>query len=485
MIKKLFRLELLVVIVAAMILTFLLMARPITGVADNGDFPRIMGSTGLGYLSPYGTDNYFGFINRLYSVNDIPLKLAGYYISTEIFLVKLAILLNRIAADNGVFDIRFLSFVYSGVFLLSIFLIIKYNRHKPSYVNWLLALLIIVVFTDVGYVSYFNSLYGEPVSFTFLLLTTAAALYIVRKEHPGLWALAGFFTAALFLTGAKVQNVPIVIIIILFSVRLRQVRRDRAWRNALILFLSLLLISSSVIYLSTPKGIKNCNKYQTVFYGILKNSPQPEKDLEELGLDPRFAVLAGTNFFMKNLPYNLKSPAMEKELYDKIKRSRIIMFYAKHPSRYLEKLEITARNAFSTRQDGFGNFEKSEKVEFGQMSNSFSLWSNIKKIAIPRSLVFLIIFYVLYYFVLIKLHMKAKDISKKAYIEVFMLIGLAGLIQFLVPVLGDGEADLSKHLFLFNVCFDIMLVSSITWLSGKSALLVKILRRDTRPELQH
>ena len=475
MIKSFFRLELLVVIAAAIILTCLLILRPIAGIADNGDFPRIMGSTGLGYLTPYSSDNYIGFINRLYSVNDIPLKLAGYYISTEIFLVKFAILLNRIVSDNGIFDIRFLAFVYSGVFLFSIYLIIKYNKHKPSFVNWVLAALIIAVFTDVGYVSYFNSLYGEPVSFTFLLLTIAFALYIIRKKQPSLWVLAGFFTSALFFTGAKVQYVPVVIFIALFSIRLYRVRKDKAWRNLLILLTGLLIISSAGIYLSTPKGIKNCNKYQAVFYGILKGSPDPQKDLQELGLDPKFAVLAGTNFFMKNLPYNLKSPVMEKELYDKIKRSKIIMFYAKHPLRYLEKLEITAWNAFEIRQEGFGNFEKSEKVKFGQMSNSFSFWSSIKKIVIPRSLVFVVFFYLLYYLVLIRLHMRAKDWNGKIYIEIFMIIGLIGLIQFIIPVLGDGEADLSKHLFLFNVCFDIMLVLSITWLAGKSVLLGKML----------
>ncbi len=469
------RLEFLVIIIAAVILGFLLMVRPIIGIADNGDFPRIMGSTGLGYLTPNNPDNYFGFINRLYSVNDIPLRLAGYYISTEIFLVKFAILLNRIAADNGIFDIRFLSFVYSGILLFSVYLILKYNKHKSAYVNWLLAVLIVVAFTDVGYISYFNSLYGEAVSFSFLFLTTAAALYLVKKDVPSIWALAGFFTASLFLIGAKVQNVPIVVIIALFGLRLRQIRKDKAWRYALIVFTGLLIISSTAIFLSTPKGIKNCNKYQAVFYGILKDSPNPSKDLQELGLDPKFASLSGTNFFMKDLPYDLKSPDMEKELYDKIKRSKIFLFYAKHPLRYLKKLERTAQSAFSIRQEGFGNFEKSESTKFGQMSESFGIWSSIKKVVIPRSLMFVIIFYILYYRVLISHHIKARDLREKSYVEIFMLIGLIGLIQFVIPILGDGEADLSKHLFLFNFCFDIMFVLSLTWLIGKSVSVGKML----------
>ncbi|MNC62237.1 hypothetical protein D3C75_1122420 [compost metagenome] len=39
-----------------------------------------------------------------------------------------------------------------------------------------------------------------------------------------------------------------------------------------------------------------------------------------------------------------------------------------------------------------------------------------------------------------------------------MLLGLIGLFSFLVPILGDGRADIGKHLFLFNVSFDMMAV---------------------------
>lgn len=41
---------------------------------------------------------------------------------------------------------------------------------------------------------------------------------------------------------------------------------------------------------------------------------------------------------------------------------------------------------------------------------------------------------------------------------------IIGIIQFIIPVICDGEADLSKHLFLFNVCFDIMFIYMVVWL---------------------
>lgn len=468
---RLLRTEFIAVIFGASILTFILMVKPIVGIADNGDFSRIMSSTGLGYYSDNADGRFFSFINRLYSINEAPLKLQEFYASTEIIFVKLAILLNKLVVNNGTFDIRFLSLLYLTLFLFSIYIVIKYNKQKPAVVNWMLALLLVVVFADIGYVSYFNSLYGEAVSYTFLFLTVSIALYLVKQQNKSIWVLSGYFLASLFLIGAKVQNVPLAVVLILFGFRLRQFRKDRLWKAVIVISSFLLIISSAAIYQSTPNRIKNCNKYQTVFYGILKDSPNPEKDLKELGLDPKFAALAGTNYFTANLPYDIKDPNMDKELYNKISRGKILEFYLKHPVRYMAKLEKTANNAFTIRQEGFGNYEKSENVKPGQMAYSFSLWSSLKKSVLPNSLLFVVLFYVFFFGILIMQHIKTKEASGKTYIEVFMLIGVIGITQFLVPVLGDGEADLSKHLFLFNVSFDMMLVISLTWLADISLKL--------------
>ncbi|MNW21242.1 hypothetical protein D3C71_2220450 [compost metagenome] len=58
-----------------------------------------------------------------------------------------------------------------------------------------------------------------------------------------------------------------------------------------------------------------------------------------------------------------------------------------------------------------------------------------------------------------------------------MLLGLIGLFSFLVPILGDGRADIGKHLFLFNVCFDMMAVSMFGWILHKVAGIVKYIKR--------
>lgn len=64
-------------------------------------------------------------------------------------------------------------------------------------------------------------------------------------------------------------------------------------------------------------------------------------------------------------------------------------------------------------------------------------------------------------------HIWADSLRPKVFAELFAWIGLIGAVSFVIPVIGDGEADMAKHLFLFNVCFDMMLAAALLWLVRK------------------
>jgi len=70
----------------------------------------------------------------------------------------------------------------------------------------------------------------------------------------------------------------------------------------------------------------------------------------------------------------------------------------------------------------------------------------------------------------------------KRYVETFALVGVIGAISFLIPVIGDGEADLSKHLFLFNAVFDVMFVSGILWIVHRVSLALSGIARRGMPQ---
>jgi len=461
--KRLFKLEIAVVLIVAAFLAGVLMIRPIIGVADNGDFERIMVTTGLKYKTSDYNERYFNYVNIEY-LSTTPFVNGIGYFSSQVILVLIAKLFSSIVLLNkGVFDVRFLAGLYCCMLLLFIYLITKYDKRNIPIINYIYVLLIILVFTDAGYIAYFNSLYGEALSFTTLLLIIALAVYLSKSKNPRILGLIGFYVTAIFLTCAKIQYIPIGMVIALFSLQFLRLKNDKKWRSMIATFITAILVISALSYLSIPNVFRVCNKYQSVFYGVLKDSETPQADLEELGLNKEYALLAGTHYFMGEYPIDIKDAAFQDEINSKVSPFKVAMFYLKHPIRYIKKLEVSANSAFKLIQ-GFGNYEKYYDDTPKKEVTNFRLWNDFKDKILPHSLLFLVLFFAVYTIILIFQYRKADRVSEKIYFSTFLLVMIIGIIQFIVPVICDGEADLSKHLFLFNVCFDIMFVYMAVWL---------------------
>jgi hypothetical protein len=465
--------EIAVICVIATVLACVLMPAPITGVADNGDFERIMNSTGLSHIPTDPSDRYFGYVNREYAIIGGTLFDGG-YISSEIPLVLAAIGISRLFSTPGIFDIRVLSLFYSLIFIFAFFLVIRSIKRMSAAAFVPVSIILLFVFTDIGYLAYFNSFYGEAVSLVFLMLMMGGALYCISDavtgEKPKLWALTVFFIGLAFFVSAKVQNIPSGLLALVFGLRLMALRRDRIWRRTAIISIVFVLAASLLTFTSVSKDIKICNKYQSVFYGILKDSPDPSSDLAELGLNPAYSSLAGTNYFMDSYPVDIRSAEFKDEIFKKVTYAKVAGFYLKHPDRFLSKLDTAASNAFMIRP-GMGNFEKSAGKGYGATADYLDAWSDLKDGLFPHKLSFILRFFSIFILLLCIEYIRAVGSSSRRgtnksgkyalsgsmlMVELVAALFLIAVSQLAVPILGDGEADISKHLFLFNTTFDLL-----------------------------
>lgn len=465
------RYEFIIAAAIVLLLSIILMKRPIIGVADNGDFARIMNSTGLHYLLENREDRFFGYVNRQYGTGYM-IPFGGGYISTELPIVISAVLLSKLFSASGLFDIRFLGSIYVVLLAASAFLTVKSSRKQFGVAAMITAISFIIIFCDTGYTSYFNSLYGEPVTFVFILLMAAMAMTISAEEKPSVWMLLIFSSAAILFAGAKVQNSPAGILCALLFLRLAFIRRDRAWRRLAYGSAAAVILISVVCYTSVSRDIRTCNKYQTVFYGVLKGSEDPAGDLMELGLDPSLRVLAGTNYFMEDYKLDIRSAGFKNMIDENVDHFKIAAYYLRHPGRFIEKMGIAAENGFRLNQ-GMGNYEKSPGIAYKQATEVFSRWSSFKLGVLPHTLIFIAAFYSVVLLVLIYEYSRTSNAKERFLIEFFGFLLLAGIIQFVLPVIGDGEADLSKHLFFFNLCFDMLFAASLVYITAKAAALVR------------
>lgn len=443
----------------AVVLIAQLLITPVLGLANNGDFERIMTWGGLKLPAGIvGDAQYFGFFNRVYEIGAAHL---GGYVSSTILFLKVAVWINKAFHSAHEFDIRFLGALHIVTLLVSVWIVLSALRKRSAGLAWAAAVLVALTTSDKGFTLYFNSMFSEATTFLMLLALIGFALHLtVAGERPVKWALIGATVASVLFVTAKVQNAVLGFLIVIWLLRLLCLHAERSWKRAV-------LIAASVVFvftagLSSYNAFDRINIYQTVFYGVLKDSPDPAADLRELGIREEYAVLANADYFVPH-PIDITTPEFKREYYDKISRGKVLMFYAKHPGRFFEKLQVCAKSSFNLHFY-LGNYENQDGHQALEQSKAWTPWTALLSQVVPKTLWFLVPFALLFAGVAVWEWRRQTSPGAKLLCEFFLAIELMAMAQFVLPILGDGEADLGKHLFLFNVLGSVMLVTSVLWL---------------------
>ncbi|QMV42204.1 glycan biosynthesis hexose transferase WsfD [Cohnella cholangitidis] len=467
-------------ITTSVLIIGLLMVPPVIGLADSGDFGRVLGVTGLSVLNPQQTYEqlYFNYAHQQYGYGGYTL---GGYVSTHVILVAIAGLIGRVV-NGEVFDIRILGLTYSVFFVGAVALLVRNapeaaNRRNTLIVSVVLSLSLLFVFADIGYLAYFQSFFGEPYALIATLLMVASAIALASSPKPTGKLLALFIVAALAVATSKIQNAPLGLVFALLAWRMIGLRSDSMWRKQVWTGVAVLVLGSAVMILVAPDRLKNTNLYQSIFFGVLKDSPNVARDMEELGIPEKYAVLAGTNYFQKDTAIPQKDPVLRQEVLEKLSHKDIAMYYLRHPSRLMQKLDRAAENAMYIRPYYLGNYDQSAGKAPKEITYSFSAWSQWKDHQMPRSAGWYIGLISAYYAALGIVWWRNRSRKLRLALETLAVVALAGVFSCIVPLIGDGEADLGKHLFMFNVCFDMMVISVLV---GAVYGLIRLVERRNR-----
>jgi hypothetical protein len=467
-------------IAAVVLVVGLIMISPVIGIADSGDFARVLGVSGLTAQDPNLSyyEQYIHYAHQHYGYGGY--KLGG-YISTHIILVALAGLIGKII-NSEMFDIRVLGACYSALFVWAITLMVRNvplanNRRNTIIVTALMAFCLLFVFGDIGYLAYFQSFFGEPYALIGMLLLVSSAVALASTDKPTGKLLALFVAAALAVATSKIQNAPLGFAFALLAWRMFGLRVDRKWKQQTLIGMIVLVLGSALMIGVAPDRLRNTNLYQSIFYGVLKDSPDVARDMNELGIPEKYAVLAGTNYFQKDTAIPQKDPVLRREVLEKLSHKDIAIYYLHHPSRFMQKLDKAASNSMFIRPYYLGNYDQSAGKPPGAIAYTFSGWSQWKVEHMPRGPGWYAGVYVLYFAVLGVLWWRSSSRRLRLVAETLAVVALAGIFACIVPLIGDGEADLGKHLFMFNVCFDMMGVSAVV---GAAYGLVNLVERRKR-----
>ncbi len=433
--------------IAAAIVGFQLFVPPIVGLADQGDFPRMIGRFGYraeqsGLETLYVAPKY---------VRAAGTRLPDWeQFSSEYAFVLAGIGLNHVVSKDGKLDIQVIGMIHALAFLGAFWRLLYVTRAVSMRVFVWIAMLIVL--TDVAYVAFFNSFFAEPASLIFFLLLAAESIAMARADSPCPNTILRWTACAVLFVLAKPINAFPGILLALFLLRFRH-RIARAGCVAL-------LAAAIFAIATTPREMRNANTYNLVFLSVLPESRNPAADLQALGLNRRYQDYSHSGAWSAGSPY----PELEArgDIGGTVTLPRVLGFYLRRPARLWRHIQVTLPYAMYLRS-WYGNYEPSSGYPPATLSRAFSFWSDIHA-KILRHIAKLIFFLLPLPALALAFGWRKRNLA----LEMFALLGLCALAEFLAADFGDGW-DTVKHLLMFNLMVDAFLLGGVA--AGCSVLI--------------
>lgn len=483
------------IIFAISIFAWILFINPKLGVADQGDFDRVMNAVGLSLLdSDKNNPDFVRFYKyivtdyKINSVNNIFTTIVGTSMGALITLICFGCKLF----GQYIFKTQYLAVAYFLIYLSAFLIILKAINIKGTVKYIIVTLFTLFIFFDGNYLVWFNSLYGEPMMISTLLLFIASVLYYsyykytLKRTDKLFSKIVYIFLSALLFIGSKLQvTMCLPFIILLIGKIVWDNRKVLSKYNLLItVFLFICLIAYPITINISSGSLSKDTQYNSVFYGVLNGSNTPKQDLIDMGLNPDMAVEAGKHSYLppdEYVKYVPRTEITEKEFYSKMSNGKLAKFYLTHPKRLIEGMQYTASKAFYTSTD-LGKASQSYSEKEITTFSRFTGWSYIRENLLPKKLWFIISIYLVMFIYSVITYSRNKNNPnmKIKSLLILTLIFISGL-QFPMPFVGNGQADTGKQLYLFNFIFDIFFILIILYIIFKiiDCIKNKLKKRQT------
>ncbi|WP_058300767.1 glycan biosynthesis hexose transferase WsfD [Gorillibacterium timonense] len=448
---------------------------PYIGMADNGDYFRILYPNGLFFHLPDYDSRYFGYFVRTYGIFQYYNENSAMVFTSQSLFIRAALALNKLLYSGEVFDLRFQAAIFTVLYTVGIYLLVEGLTYKVSRRRgWIIAALAVFIFGDTAYTAYFQSFFGESVMLVALIFVAASWLLLCRRRFNDYVMLGLFVASALLLTTSKQQNAPVGILLAILGLSLLFLRRGRPYRPLVMLSLVGLFVAGVGTYVLIPQEFVHINQYHAMTRGVLLGSTDPEETLRSFDINEQYAILKDSIYYEQYSTVDVDSPLLERDFYSQYGFGSVLGYYLSHPDKLGNLLNVAAKQAFSIRPAAMGNYEMSAGKGFGTQTRFFSAYSLIKKQGAPKTFGFIALWAVLN----LGLHLpgfvqawKKRDFRQMQKLFLIVALLLAGFSGILVSIIGAGDADLSKHEFLFTLAFDL-----VTFITVADAISRQLLR---------
>lgn len=447
------RIQRVALLAACGIVAYQLFLPPVVGLANNGDFGKILG---LFDLAAPGADE-FRYAPTKYHFDSGHHFVSGFH-SSETLLVAAAVAVNAVFSKDGSFDIRFMGAVHGALFLLAFYLFLPLLDSLPPVPRAVLPFLVVFVFCDVMYVSWLNSFHMDAAAYVFFLL---AIVFFLRgvKWQSGV-ERAGLLICCLLLVTSKAQHClwgALIALLLLWKSGALCPRGPKLFGGAAA---ALMLAATVFGWNGTPRDYAPRGYYSVIFFQILPASKDAVGDLRELGLDESYLRYIGTHAYSEGAP--MEDPDFVRNFSQKTSYGRLAWFFIRRPRPAYQAILVRLGGA-ARQRPAMGNFDRSVGAPPFAESQAFSFWSDVKKRAFYEKGSRYLLYFVSLALLICVLLISRRRTMADGLVASGCALAVMALVEMLVASLADA-VETTRHFFLFNAALDLILVSSIALL---------------------
>jgi hypothetical protein len=462
--------EVLLLAYMAFALVWQLVVPPIVGLADNGDFGRILGPLGLRFTVENREEIFWNHVHRTYRLTE-PYWHPGYY-STETAFAWVALAVSKWTSRAGTFDIRLLGSLHAGILLVAIRLAQRPGRCLPPILRVLTSALVALVFTDVAYVASFNSFYSQTAALLAFLVVIASFLRLAMDPCSARAEAIYWLAATAFVLAKPQESVQAPILAALGVVMSFRPGTKRPQRIRALACAVLLCVLAAVYFRAAPRLWTGIALYFAVFNELLLQSPDAAADARELGIPEDWLAYAGTNPWGRTSVY--QSAEFQEDFRARVSHFEVVGFYARHPGRFWALIERSSARAFDMRESYLGNFEP--HLGPRRLATAFAAWSTAKA-SVGKEREWLLLVLLLFNTALAAFLVARPGypVARSLGFGLVALLAMGG-IELLVPILAESGPHLVRHWFCFHAMVDVAVIADAVVVAALCAAAYRRLR---------
>ena len=476
---------------AAVIMALVLFSGGGAGLSNNGDFGRVLSTNSLDYAESTGSFAYEDTFRMVFQGDSAGEKLwnllfnldnTAAYPSIHLVFVRASLAgnlaLNVLTGQSlDTYHIQVLGLIYLLCYAGLLLLLFRSFKLPSLWCDLLVKLAVLFVLCDEGYITYFNSLYSEPVQMLGLLAMAAFGLRLLsRRGSPG-WNAGWYFLSCVVYGWSKFINLPAAALCALGMGAVLFLRAEKKYRKWLCGGAAACVAVLGAVYLSLPGWMDYETNYNAVFYGVLKDTTpeQTEQYLSDLGLPDYMAEYANSNYYMDRA-----APARESEQFradfSQVSKFDLLFFYLSHPGYYLEKLDVAMAHTGFIRPYYLSNLDGTHpRLTF---AGRFGGWSWLRSQLPVNTWLAAGLITAAGCWALWRAAAGRKGAGRDKRSAALLVLTLLGAMayQFLIPTVTNGEGDLAKHMFAFAQFIDLLLLLLLAWLGYRLSVPDRVRR---------